>query len=203
MNAFTAWQVLGWFLALAVVHQTGGCAGKASPELQVLGNCQLQVRPRSPIPVLYRFWWAPQEGQGFLRIDCKSGGVAQEPFEYKTEPGQEFLVAAYPQYFGDDMTLLVTRWECGAVCQGVRVYGPVGEGRIGCLFEGASRFGFRIVRLHADGPLDIVGCEGDVGPSNKTVTVYSWDGKGFSPRETFPVQIPHLYAVKPATAESP
>jgi len=189
-------HIFASFVVLALLQAGTCCTSKPGLEPQTRGVCNIKISSQASVPLVYEYWRNQQSGEGQLKIYPNMDGHGLEPFVCEIEPGQEFLTAAYPEHFGKDLDLFVTRWDLGAVSEGLRVYGPTGRGRIGCLFEGACRFGFIIVDVSGDGYKDIVACEGDIGPSKKTMTVYSWDGLRFTPRETFSVLVPHFYNVR-------
>ena len=141
----------------------------------------------------------PESFQGTLVISPKDEQADLKGYEYSPEVGQEFLMAIYPKHFDDVGTLICAEWASGAVSQKLTVYRLSPEGRIETAFEGACRFGFQIIDVTGDGVPDICGCDGDVGPSKKKLSVYAWNGTSFQISKTIDVAVPHAYAVQSAS----
>ena len=124
-------------------------------------------------------------------------------YRYDPPIGDDLFESVYTVHFADLGDLLCVRSSAGAALERLKVYRLSDSGKIDVVFDEACRFGFHIVDVTGDERPEICACEGDIGPSKKTLQVFGWDGKAFGLIKKIPVDTPHVYAICRKAATDP
>lgn len=130
-------------------------------------------------------------------------GSKFQTYRYDPPVGDDLFESVYAVHFADLGNLICVQSTAGASHVRLKIYRLSESGRIEVVFDEASRFGFQIVDVTGDELPEICDCDGDIGPSKKTLQVFGWNGKAFAFIKKISVDTPHVYAICRKAAADP